>query len=53
MLAATSQRAADAFTVSPFANDAPNDSQRYLWCKPDSGVPLSALKVVLPQPLHW
>ena len=52
MLTATSQRAAEAFTVSPFASDAPNDSQRSLWCKPDSGVPLSALKV-LPQPLHW
>ena len=52
MLTATSQRAADAFTVSLFASDAPNDSQRSLWCKPDSGVPLSALKV-LPQPLHW
>ena len=46
MLTATSQRAAEAFS------DAPNDSQRSLWCKPDSGVPLSALKV-LPQPLHW
>ena len=42
----------ESFTVSPFASDAPNDSQRSLWCKPDSGVPLSALKV-LPQPLHW
>ena len=42
----TSQRAAEAFTVSPFASDAPNDSQRSLWCKPDSGVPLSALKVL-------
>ena len=31
MLTATSQRAADAFTVSPFASDAPNDSQRSLW----------------------
>ena len=44
MLTATSQRAAEAFTVSPFASDAPNDSQRSLWCKPDSGVPLSALQ---------
>ena len=54
MLTATSQRAAEAFTVSRklLASDAPNDSQRSLWCKPDSGVPLSALKV-LPQPLHW
>ena len=50
MLTATSQRAADAFTVSPFASDAPNDSQRSLWCRPDSGVPVSALKV-LPQAL--
>ena len=52
MLTATSQRAAEAFTVSPSASDAPNDSQRSLWCRPDSGVPVSALKV-LPQPLHW
>ena len=40
MLTATSQRAAEAFTVSPFASDAPNDSQRSLWCKPDSGAAL-------------
>ena len=60
MLTATSQRAAEAFTVSPFASDAPNDSQRSLWCKPDSGVPLSAsegpaaaLALVAPQtPRH-
>ena len=49
---AARRRRLHEMNVSPFASDAPNDSQRSLWCKPDSGVPVSALKV-LPQSLHW
>ena len=59
MLTATSQRAAEAFTVSPFASDAPNDSQRSLWCKPTAASrsavegPAAALALVAPQtPRH-
>ena len=51
VLGAIPQRAADARIVSPSANDSPNDSQRSLWCRPDSAVPVSAPNV-FPQALH-
>ena len=47
VLTAMPQRSADAATVSPLARHSPNVSQTSLWCRPLSGIPVTAPKVLL------